>query len=224
MTRPVTRYGRADTTFDFAEKRRGVPTDLALGARRARAGSLLTLALPGTAYIYQGEELGLEEVEDLDDAVREDPMFYRSGGRDPGRDGCRVPIPWAGDAPPFGFSPDDATSPPWLPQPAHWQAMSVAAQTGDPTSTLELYRAALRMHRAEPGLGDGEMTWLDVAARRARVPPGGPVRVRGQPLTGPGSAARARGGAARQRAACGRLPAQRRDRLDPSCLTIARSG
>jgi alpha-glucosidase len=172
VTRPVTRYGRADTTFDFAEKRRGVPTDLALGARRARAGSLLTLALPGTAYIYQGEELGLEEVEDLDDAVREDPMFYRSGGRDPGRDGCRVPIPWTGDAPPFGFSPDDATSAPWLPQPAGWRTMSVAAQTGDPSSTLELYRAALRIHRAEPGLGDGSLTWLDapdgvLAFRRA---------------------------------------------------------
>jgi alpha-glucosidase len=172
VTRPVTRYGRADTTFDFAEKRRGVPTDLALGARRARAGSLLTLALPGAAYIYQGEELGLEEVEDLDDAVREDPMFYRSGGRDPGRDGCRVPIPWAGAVPPFGFSPDDATSAPWLPQPAHWRTTSVAAQTGDPSSTLELYRAALRIHRSEPGLGDGEMTWLEapdgvLAFRRA---------------------------------------------------------
>jgi alpha-glucosidase len=172
VTRPVTRYGRTDTTFDFAEKRRDVPTDLALGARRARAGSLLTLALPGAAYIYQGEELGLEEVEDLDDAVREDPMFYRSGGRDPGRDGCRVPIPWTGDAPPFGFSPDDATAAPWLPQPVHWHTMSVAAQTGDRSSTLELYRAALRLHRTEPGLGDGTMTWLDappgvLAFRRA---------------------------------------------------------
>ncbi len=87
-------------------------------------------------------------------------MFYRSGGRDPGRDGCRVPIPWTGDAPPFGFSPEDATGAPWLPQPEHWRAKTVTAQTGDPSSTLELYRAALRLHRAE-GLGDGTMTWLE---------------------------------------------------------------
>jgi alpha-glucosidase len=72
-----------------------------------------------------------------------------------------VPIPWAGDAPPFGFSPDDATGTPWLPQPAHWRTKSVAAQTGDPSSTLELYRAALRLHGTEPGLGDGTMTWLE---------------------------------------------------------------
>ncbi|WP_405095669.1 glycoside hydrolase family 13 protein [Micromonospora sp. NBC_01412] len=157
VTRHVTRYGRADTTFSFASKREGVPTDLELGTVRARAAALLTLALPGAAYVYQGEELGLWEVEDVPPELRQDPMWARSGH---GRDGCRVPLPWAGDAPPFAFSPDGAAGVPWLPQPAEWKDRTVRAQTDDPHSMLELYRAALGVRRAEPGLGDGEMRWL----------------------------------------------------------------
>ena len=75
------------------------------------------LALPGGAYVYQGEELGLPEVADLPDEVRQDPTFLRTGGAVVGRDGCRVPLPWSGDAPPFGFGPSGT---PWLPQPAAW--------------------------------------------------------------------------------------------------------
>ncbi|MEV0328636.1 glycoside hydrolase family 13 protein [Micromonospora echinospora] len=159
VTRHVTRYGRADTRFSFATKREGIPTDLELGTRRARAAALLSLALPGAAYVYQGEELGLYEVEDIPYALRQDPMWERSGRVDPGRDGCRVPLPWAGDEPPFGFSPDGAAAP-WLPQPADWKDRTVQAQTGDPNSMLELYRAAIRARRAEPALGDGELSWL----------------------------------------------------------------
>ena len=96
VTRVVTRYGRADTTFSFAAKRIGTPTDLALGMRRARAVALLVAALPGTLYVYQGEELGLPEVEDLPPEHIQDPMHFQSGGTDPGRDGCRVPLPWDG--------------------------------------------------------------------------------------------------------------------------------
>ncbi|WP_416904948.1 glycoside hydrolase family 13 protein [Micromonospora echinospora] len=159
VTRHVTRYGRADTRFSFATKREGVPTDLELGTRRARAAALLSLSLPGAAYVYQGEELGLYEVEDIPYALRQDPMWERSGRVDPGRDGCRVPLPWAGDEPPFGFSPDGAVAP-WLPQPADWKDRTVQAQTGDPNSMLELYRAAIRARRAEPALGDGGLSWL----------------------------------------------------------------
>ena len=97
-------------------RRAGTPTDLARGTRRARAAALLSMALPGSMYVYQGEELGLPEVEDIPADRRQDPMWLRSGGVDPGRDGCRVPLPWAGDEPPYGFSPDGAT--PWLDQPA----------------------------------------------------------------------------------------------------------
>ena len=162
VTRHVTRYGRKDTKFDFASKRRDIPpVDLGLGTRRARAAALLTLSLPGAVYIYQGEELGLPEVEDLPDELLQDPMFFRSGGTDPGRDGCRVPIPWGGDERPFGFSPDGASAQPWLPQPAAWNDYSAAAQESDPSSMLELYRAALRQRRAEPALGDGSLRWLD---------------------------------------------------------------
>ncbi|HWG11813.1 MAG TPA: glycoside hydrolase family 13 protein [Streptosporangiaceae bacterium] len=103
VIRNVTRYGRADTSFDRPGHRIGEPTDLVLGTRRARAAALLSLSLPGTAYVYQGEELGLWEVEDIPDADRQDPMWQRSGHQHLGRDGCRVPLPWSGDQPPFGF-------------------------------------------------------------------------------------------------------------------------
>ncbi|MFI6977413.1 glycoside hydrolase family 13 protein [Embleya sp. NPDC050154] len=167
VTRTVTRYGRADTSFHFATKARGVPTDPALGTRRARAAALLTLALPGAVYIYQGEELGLPEVEDIPVAALQDPMALRSGGTSPGRDGCRVPLPWSGDAPPYGFSPARASGPPWLPQPADWADRTAEAQSGDPDSMLTLYRTAIRLRRAESALGDGELTWL----------PGAPAQV-----------------------------------------------
>jgi alpha-glucosidase len=160
VTRHVTRFGRSDTTFDFAAKTRESPrVDLELGTRRARAAALLTLALPGAVYIYQGEELGLPEVEDLPDHVRQDPMFSRSGGSDPGRDGCRVPLPWRGDAPPFGFSADGAE--PWLPQPASWGAFTAEVQEQSPRSTLALYRDALRIRRADACLGGVAFEWID---------------------------------------------------------------
>ncbi|HET9760161.1 MAG TPA: glycoside hydrolase family 13 protein, partial [Nocardioidaceae bacterium] len=92
-----------------------LPADLELGRRRARAAVLLTLGLPGGAYVYQGEELGLPEVEDLPDDALQDPTWERAGHTDRGRDGCRVPLPWSGSAPPYGFSPEGSTSEPWLP-------------------------------------------------------------------------------------------------------------
>ncbi|GFJ91229.1 glycoside hydrolase family 13 protein [Phytohabitans rumicis] len=142
--RHVTRYGDGD-----------------VGLRRARAATLLMLALPGSAYLYQGEELGLPEVLDLPDEVRQDPAFLRTGLS---RDGCRVPLPWDGTAPPYGFGPGGS----WLPAPPSWAGLSVAAQTGAPGSTLELYRAALRLRRTTAG----DLTWLQtepdvLAFRRA---------------------------------------------------------
>ncbi|UXY25382.1 glycoside hydrolase family 13 protein [Streptomyces sp. HUAS TT20] len=163
VTRHPSRYGRGTVKQWVANEpyRPEGPLDLELGTRRARAAALLMLALPGGAYIYQGEELGLPEVEDLPEAVLQDPIWERSGHSDRGRDGCRVPIPWSGHSAPFGFSPEDAAAAPWLPQPAGWGGRSVAAQTGDATSMLELYRTALRLRRAHPALGDGGLTWLD---------------------------------------------------------------
>jgi alpha-glucosidase len=159
VTRPVTRYGRADSSFAFATKRPGVPTDLERGTRRARAAALLTMALPGSMYVYQGEELGLPEVEDIPADRRRDPMWLRSDGNDPGRDGCRVPIPWWGSGPPYGFSPDGAAQP-WLDQPDDWAPLTVAAQTDDPASMLSLYRNGLRLRRTRPW-GEGPFRWLD---------------------------------------------------------------
>jgi alpha-glucosidase len=156
VTRHATRYGREDTRF--VKRVHDVPTDLALGRRRARAAALLSMALPGSVYVYQGDELGLPEVFDLPDAVREDPVFRRTGGRDLGRDGCRVPIPWGGDAPPFEFGTGGA----WLPQPGEWRDLTAARQLGDPASMLSLYRLALRVRRDEPALGDGPLRWLEM--------------------------------------------------------------
>ncbi|MFF8590246.1 glycoside hydrolase family 13 protein [Streptomyces sp. NPDC015220] len=135
--------------------------DEARGLRRARAATLLMLALPGSAYLYQGEELGLPEVVDLPDEVRQDPAFFRSSGQDGTRDGCRVPLPWSGQAAPFGFGPVEG-GPSWLPQPADWKHLTVEAQEGDPTSTLEFYRSALAVRREHPALGAGrQISWLD---------------------------------------------------------------
>ena len=130
-----------------------------LGLRRARAATLLMLALPGGAYVYQGEELGLQEVLDIPGELRQDPIFARTGGERVGRDGCRVPLPWSGTEAPFGFGPGGT---PWLPQPAAWAQLTVARRrTSDPGSTLTFYRAALRARRGDPALGDGTMTWID---------------------------------------------------------------
>ncbi|MGV8858943.1 glycoside hydrolase family 13 protein [Rhodoglobus sp.] len=131
-----------------------------LGLRRARAASALMLALPGSAYLYQGEELGLPEVIDLPDEAREDPTWFRTDGERYGRDGCRVPIPWEADSPAFGFGPSDAA---WLPQPADWAPLARDAQGDDSTSTLSLYRHALALRRAHE-LGTGDVEWLETGA------------------------------------------------------------
>ncbi|WFE42772.1 glycoside hydrolase family 13 protein [Micromonospora sp. WMMD998] len=130
--------------------------DVALGLRRARAASLLMLALPGSAYLYQGEELGLPEHTTLPDEARQDPTWERSGHTQRGRDGCRVPIPWEADAPSYGFGPTDAS---WLPQPPVWAEYALDRQRGVPGSTYELYRTALRLRR-EHALARGPMRFL----------------------------------------------------------------
>jgi alpha-glucosidase len=159
--RPVTRYGRTTTSSYFISDGAGEVADLALGTRRARAAAMLMLALPGGAYVYQGEELGLPNVDDLPDEVLQDPMFLRSGGELRGRDGCRVPLPWSGQEPPFGFSPEGVT--PWLPQPDSWRDLTVEAQDGDPSSMLTLYREALLLRRETPGLHAAGLAWRDSA-------------------------------------------------------------
>ncbi len=134
-----------------------VQPDDEVGLRRARAATLLMLALPGSSYLFQGEELGLPEHVALDNDVRQDPTFVRSEGLELGRDGCRVPLPWDHAAPAFGFGPSERT---WLPQPESFARHAADLQRGVPGSTLELYRAALRLRR-DLGLGAGELQWLD---------------------------------------------------------------
>ncbi|SEP52729.1 glycoside hydrolase family 13 protein [Amycolatopsis saalfeldensis] len=155
VTRHVTRYGRSgDTGFAFADRLHGTPVDRVLGTRRARAAALLTLSLPGGLYVYQGEELGLWEVEDIPSGLRQDPVWARTEGADPGRDGCRVPIPWSGRSSPFGFGAAE----PWLPQPAEWVSYTAEAEAGDPDSMLSLYRRGLALRSS---LGEPAVSWLD---------------------------------------------------------------
>ncbi|WP_062078958.1 glycoside hydrolase family 13 protein [Demequina globuliformis] len=134
----------------------GLP-DTQLGLRRGRAASTLMLALPGSAYIYQGEELGLPEAIDIPDEARQDPTWFRTAGERYGRDGCRVPLPWTSQAPAFGFSPSGET---WLPQPAQWAQLARDLQHGDPSSTLSLYEQALRLRR-EFGTATATLEWID---------------------------------------------------------------
>jgi alpha-glucosidase len=131
------------------------PVDAALGLRRARAATLLQLALPGSAYLYQGEELGLPEVADIPAEQRQDPAFFRNPGVDIGRDGCRVPLPWTRSGPSFGFGSAGAH----LPQPAWFGDLSVEAQEGDPESTLTLYRRALSLRRSLQT--EEALSWLE---------------------------------------------------------------
>ena len=154
--------GNANTTLE----RHGDATkfDLARGTARARAGALLMLALPGGAYVYQGEELGLPEVRDIPEDRLTDPRWEMSLRTDRGRDGCRVPLPWTKDSSgAFGFStnaaitPDDA----WLPQGSAWGNFAAESQENNPDSTLTMYRKALAIRKSESGLGDGTMEWID---------------------------------------------------------------
>lgn len=135
----------------------GIP-DLDRGLRRARAATLFSLGLPGSMYIYQGEELGLPEVSDLPAEARQDPAWHRSKGTDGFRDGCRVPIPWTADGPSHGFN---TTGQSWLPLPDSWAGHSVAEETGVEGSTLEMYRAALHLRRGASALGEGPLAWVD---------------------------------------------------------------
>ena len=145
-----------------AEMRPLGEVDEELGARRARAAVLLLLALPGSVYLYQGEELGLPEVLDLPDEHRQDPLWTRSGGTDRGRDGCRLPLPWRAGSPETSFGFTDAGSRPWLPQPGWFDAHAVDAQLADERSTLNLHRSALELRRRMFSATTGEqaVTWL----------------------------------------------------------------
>jgi alpha-glucosidase len=154
--------GSANTTFE----RQGDPEkfNLERGTLRARSGALLMLALPGGAYVYQGEELALPEARDIPEDRLTDPRWAMSNHTDRGRDGCRVPIPWKTDsAGAFGFSSNPALRPDqaWLPQSHDWGDFAVEAQITDPSSTLTMYRRALAIRHEESGLGDGPMTWIN---------------------------------------------------------------
>ncbi|MFT4044545.1 MAG: glycoside hydrolase family 13 protein [Gordonia sp. (in: high G+C Gram-positive bacteria)] len=181
VVRHATRYGLVDSSGAVSDPDgkgwllSGGTTpveDRGLGARRARAVSLLALALPGSAYLYQGEELGLPEVADIPAEKRADPTYFRSAGTDVGRDGCRVPLPWTNDGPSFGFGGAGSH----LPQPDWLGTFSVAVQEDRDDSTLWFYRRALALRAELPGGDDFE--WIDsdanvIAFRR----PGGWVSI-----------------------------------------------
>jgi alpha-glucosidase len=149
VVRSPSRYGR----------RPDGTVDVALGVRRARTALLLMAALPGGMYVYQGEELGLPQVDDIPDDALRDPTWERSGHTVRGRDGCRVPLPWTRDGSSFGFGPDGGAAP-WLPQPAWFARWAAEVEADDAGSTLELVRAALARRRELPALGEGTLEWI----------------------------------------------------------------
>jgi alpha-glucosidase len=125
------------------------------------------LALPGGAYIYQGEELALPEVREIPEDRLEDPRWHMSSFMDKGRDGCRVPLPWSSSSDAaFGFSTNKTLNPDraWLPQPEWWGSYSAESQEDNPLSTLNMYRRALEIRRNESGLGDGDLEWIDLGS------------------------------------------------------------
>jgi alpha-glucosidase len=204
VIRHVSKYARVqtpDTPLRSVDELRGLPADLPTGVRRGRAAALLMLALPGGVYVYQGEELGLPEVEDLPEDALQDPTWLRSGHTERGRDGCRVPLPWSGSEPPYGFSPDGTST--WLPQPDDWAPLAADAQAGDPDSMLSLYRSALALrrslHLAEPlewltcpeqtllfRRGSGFTCMVNVSGAPVALPDGSTVLLSSSPLTDDG--------------------------------------
>ncbi|PCC26450.1 alpha-amylase [Glutamicibacter sp. BW78] len=158
VSRHVTRFGStAAVRFGDGLGPRDPQPDHELGLARARAATVFMLGLPGGAYLYQGEELGLPDHTTLEDRFRQDPNFFRTAGQRVGRDGCRVPLPWTPSGPTLGFGPGQTS---WLPQPADWERLARSAQDGDPASTLSMYRQALATRRRLE-LGSGGLQWLD---------------------------------------------------------------
>lgn len=154
--RTTTRYGRQDATTFYSSNtmvNSTAPVDAELGVRRSRAAAMLMLSLPGSAYIYMGEELGLEEVLDIPDGRRQDPLFFRSGGVSAGRDGCRIPFPWNED-PSTGYGFTKTGVEPWLPQPSWWGKYAASRQESDEESTLSLYKKILRLRPVLISQGD----------------------------------------------------------------------
>ena len=169
--RHASRYGLADpSSYPAGITAEDEQPDEAVGRRRARAAAMVELGLPGSAYIYQGDELGLPEHTTLAAEHRQDPYFFRTDGKEPGRDGCRIPLPWAADEPSYGFStPADDDGPasaaegvaaPWLPQPASFRALAADRQVGVEGSVFELYRRLLQI-RGELDLGTGTFAWSE---------------------------------------------------------------
>lgn len=159
VTREVSRFARAEQhDLQYMMRHLDGPADLDLGLRRARAAMLLMAALPGSFYVYQGEELGLPEVEDLPRVALQDPAWLRSGHTDPGRDGCRVPLPWSGERAPFGFN--DTDTDPWLPQPEWFARCTAERAMADPSSLFHLLRRALQVRREQRSSMGEAFAWL----------------------------------------------------------------
>lgn len=157
--RHTSRFGLADpTSYPKGISAEDEQPDEELGLARARTAALVMLALPGSAYVYQGEELGLPEHTTLPAEARQDPSFFRTGGAERGRDGSRVPLPWRAEARGYGWG--SSRHAPWLPQPASFARYAADRQVGVDGSTYEFYRSALRL-RADHGLGRGTLVWND---------------------------------------------------------------
>ncbi|GAB2895929.1 glycoside hydrolase family 13 protein [Neomicrococcus lactis] len=177
--RHSSRFGLSDpTTYPKGIAAEDEQPDEKLGWARGRAAAMIMLALPGSSYVYQGDELSLPEHTTLEHELRQDPSFFRTKGEERGRDGCRIPMPWDSTRPGFGFdvvatanadleaeggAPAEAAASysPWLPQPESYRHYAADQQVGVEGSTFELYRELIELRRAE-GLGMGTLEWAEI--------------------------------------------------------------
>jgi len=156
-----------DGTSTFTRQGDPAKFNIARGTLRAKSATLMSLALPGGTYLYQGEELGLPEVRDIPEDRLTDPRWKMSGYKDRGRDGCRVPLPWKSEPTGgFGFSTNEVLEldQSWLPMSPWMGNFSPELQDGVAGSTLSMYREALALRKLEEGLGDGPMSWIEAGA------------------------------------------------------------
>jgi alpha-glucosidase len=134
-----------------------------VGEQQSRALAMFVFGLPGSSYIYAGQELGLPDGV-IPDEARQDPIYFRTNGTQKGRDGARVPLPWSGDSAPFGFTSGN----PWLPLHDEWKELTVEKQSAEPKSSLNLYRNALNL-RAEHLVSNGDINWVESPNHGSRI-------------------------------------------------------
>ncbi len=127
-----------------------------------RLAAAMQMSLRGSPCIYQGDELGLPEV-DIAFEDLQDPYGITMWPEFKGRDGCRTTMPWDSARADLGFSPkDQSASKPWLPVAETHRALAADRQDADGDSHLQFYRNLLHWRKTQPALVQGDVSLLPV--------------------------------------------------------------